>query len=217
MAFCLQCGAPQIRVSGLRPQPENRLPAEDPADQPTGSQTDTIGGITPAAEYIRYGQPAGVRWPDAARSALLAGILLTLAMSLPYVAPLAWFFVATVGAGGFVTALYAWRTRQALTPARGARLGMLGGLTGWIASVTICVLTLLLGGAQLTASLRAALLQKLATSSDPRAQEVLSSPGGMTTILVLSMLVLLVIALACSALGGVVAAKLLGKGADRKR
>jgi len=217
VAFCLHCGAPQIRISGLRPQQENSLPAGERTDQLTSPLPDAFGELPPVAESLRFRQPSGVRWPEAARSAFLAGCLLTLAMAVPYAAPLAWFFVATIAAGGLAAALYARRSRLALTPARGARLGMLGGLAGWVTWVTICVLVLSLGGGQLIAGLRQAMQQKLAASSSPQAQVILSSPGGMATILVLSSLMVLVIVLICSAIGGAVGAKLFGKDAEGKR
>lgn len=212
VAFCLQCGAPQIRVRGLRPQSENPPPAGDMGGEvagpvPGGGDELSVSSLEPR----RLAPPAGIRWADAWRSAILAGFFLTVAMAVPNVMPLVWFFVATVAAGGIAAALYARRSRLPLTLARGARLGMLGGLAGWVAWVTISLLMLALGGAQLIASLKEA-LQKVVATSDPRAQEILTTPGVMAVFVVLSMLMLLVIVLFCSAIGGLIAAKLFGKG-----
>jgi hypothetical protein len=137
-------------------------------------------------------------------------------MAVPNAMPLAWFFIATVAAGALAATLYARRSRLALTLAQGARLGMLGGLAGWVAWVTISVLMIVLGGAQLVNSLREA-VQKVVATSDPRAREILTTPGMMAVFIVLSMLFLLVLVLLCSAMGGMIGAKLFGKSTEQKR
>lgn len=157
------------------------------------------------AAPFRVAQPYTLHWPDALRSAGVAGLMLAFALGIPY----AWLFVLMMAAGVLAVGSYARRSRAMPTPAMGARLGMLGGLVGWAVSATIFALELAAGGGQLAASLRAALQQKIAAGSDPRVQEILSSPGGLTTILAVVMLVFLVVVLICSAIGGALGAKLL--------
>jgi hypothetical protein len=200
----------------MRPQAETSVSTEVLANELPDPLTGKSEGSWEAAPSRRFPQPAGIRWADAWRSAVLAGFFLTVAMAVPNPMPLAWFFVATVVTGGLSAVLYLRRSRLPLSLVRGARVGMLGGLAGWVAWITVSLLMIVMGGAQLIASLREA-LQKVVANSDPKAQEILAAPGVMAGVVAISVLFGLVVVLLCSALGGMIAAKLFGKGPGGNR
>ena len=128
------------------------------------------------------------------------------------------FGLGMVAAGAFAVLIYYRRSPHSiLTAGIGARLG---AVTGFIAS---CVLAILLSlemaflhsGNQLRVALLQSVEQAAArTGSDPQAQQVvqfLKSPEGLTLLLGLGVLVMLLVFLFCSMIGGAISAALLGK------
>ncbi len=117
LLFCFNCGAPQIRVSE-----ELLLEAQK-------QRAVLDSGL--AAGLLGDGHPDAVVWPTAIRYALLAGVLAAalnlLALAVPPVILLAWFWA--VGAPVVVLGIYNSKIRPArLRPGFGARLGLLCGL-----------------------------------------------------------------------------------------
>lgn len=155
-------------------------------------------------------QPPGVHWSQALTSAALAGVLLAVALTLPFASRL----LLMVASGGLVVALYAKRSASPVTRRLGVRLGLLGGLFSWAIMVAVLAMEIAFGGGDLISTLRDALQQQIANSSDPRAQEILAklnSPGGMTALLAVGVLLFLIFVLFAGGVGGALAASLFGK------
>jgi hypothetical protein len=135
---------------------------------------------------------------------------MAMALAVPFATP----FLLMVASGGFAVALYTKRSPTPVTRRVGVRLGLLGGLFSWVIMVAVLAMEIVLGGGHLIGVLRDALQQQIASSSDPRAQEILdklNSPGGMTALLAIGMLLFLVFVLFAGGMGGAIAASLFGK------
>jgi hypothetical protein len=142
--------------------------------------------------------------------AALAGLLLSIGLTVRYAPP----FLVMMAAGGLAAGMYARRSQKPMTPGLGARVGMLAGLVGWIAIGIVFLLELTLGGGRLMEMLRQAIKQQIADNPDPRAQEILgtlTSPGGMVTVVTVGMLLFLITALVCGAIGGAAVAAFFRK------
>ena len=208
MAFCPNCAAPQIRVTGVA----DHTPASPPLSP------ESLADNSSAASYSAYTAPPNlpVRWSEVLRSAGLAGMLLVGALVVPFASP----FVLMLAAGGLTVALYAKRSPGGLSRGSGARIGAAGGLFGWAILLLIFLLELSIGGGRLVSALRETVEQQIAKNPDPRAQEVLAtlnSPGGMTMLVVLGMLLFLAVALVCGAIGGSIGASLLRRNENSNR
>jgi uncharacterized protein YneF (UPF0154 family) len=175
-----------------------------PSDLPFASRTS----LTPSADQIR--------WPEALRSAALGGMLLTVALVVPFGSPL----LLMLAAGGLTVTLYARRVQVSPTRGLGARIGATGGLFGWLMLLLILLLEATLGGGHLVSALREAVQQQIANNPDPRAQQVLAalnSPAGLAVVVTFGMLFFLVVALICGALGGALGAYFFSRFRDKER
>lgn len=116
-------------------------------------------------------------------------------------------------------AVMIYRRRQHLGPmtaALGARLGAMAGLMGFVIFGLLSLVQMLAmrGTGQLQTALEQALKASAARSGNPEAQQMVQqflTPQGMRTLLVLGILLMLVLFLAASSLGGTIAAVLSGK------
>lgn len=205
--FCPQCGAPQIRVM---------TPAQ-PA--PVRSRSEGLEGQVPLRPVV-LAELGQLTWARAWRAANLAAglgalgaLVIGVATGLPQIGFLAWML------GGGMLAVLIYRRRQHLSqlPAGlGARLGALAGLMGFVIfGLLSLVQTLALRGTgQLEAALEQALKASAARSGNPEAQQMMQqflTPEGMRTLIILGILLMLVLFLALSSLGGIIAAALSGK------
>lgn len=152
-----------------------------------------------------------LHWSHVLPGASLAGLVLAMALALPLAAP----FLVMLVTGALSQAMYARRTGSPMTAGMGARAGMVGGLFGWGLIAAIFALEMVLGGGRLIATLQEELQKQIAGNPDPHAQEIMSkltsSPNGMITVVVFGLALFLVIALAVSAAGGALGARLFGK------
>lgn len=202
VAFCPGCGAPQIRVSGLV------SPAAAPSFSPENIQDGQSAPSFPAAGYP---SPAAtrIRWPEALRSAALGGLLLLIAP----IVPVAWPLLLMLAAGGLSAVLYAKRSQVRLTGGLGARLGAAGGLLGWAMLLVLLLAELSIGGGQFLSTLRQMVEEQLAKNPDPvLAKQViatLNTPAGMAAFLFVCVLLFLIIAVLCGAIGGSLGALLV--------
>lgn len=202
-AFCPNCGAPQIRVSGL---------ANRPATPPL--TPGTPGELQPPAEPVPLAAPAyqaevsrRVDWAKLFPSAALAGCFLAACWLFPFLSVL----LLMIAAGGFTVALYYRRTRVPLTRAMGARIGAAGGLAAFVVVAIIVGAEMAAGGGRFVAMVQQTLQQQIAGNPDPRAQEMLQrllTPGGIAMLVTLGMILFLVMVLIFSALGGALSAAL---------
>ncbi len=117
LLFCSNCGAPQIRVS------------EELLQEAQKQRAVLDSGL--AAGLIGNGHPDAVAWSAAIRYAALAGAVAAalnlLALAIPPVILLAWFWA--IGAPVVVLGIYSSKIRpRRLGAGFGARLGLLCGL-----------------------------------------------------------------------------------------
>ena len=201
--FCRQCSAPQIRVAGF-----------EAARSSSPSELSEASSLPQPNVPGSANQSARIQWSQALPAAALAGTVAALVMAIPG----GGFGLGMVSAGAFAVLIYYRRSPHGiLTAGAGARLG---AVTGFIAS---CVLGILLSlemaflhsGNQLRVALLQSVEQAAARAgSDPQAQQVvqfLKSPEGLTLLLGLGVLVMLLVFLFCSMIGGAISAALLGK------
>jgi 4-amino-4-deoxy-L-arabinose transferase-like glycosyltransferase len=142
--------------------------------------------------------------------AAAAGSLLAATLALPMLMP----FVLMLAAGALAALLYSRRAQAPLTNRASARIGMAGGVAGWLVTAMMLAVEGILGHDQLAGVLNEAVRQQLASNPDRHAQELLlklSSPGGLAFLVAVGMLLFLVVVLVCGAIGGRLAASLLKK------
>jgi hypothetical protein len=191
VAFCPQCSAPQIRVSGREQIPEMEVPGQ--TISPAETDIDTI------------------QWPHALPSAAQAGLIAAILMLIP----LGGFGLGMIAAGVLSVLLYRRRVPAAnLTPGMGARLGAVSGTLGFaIFSIfTAIEVALFHNGGELRADLLQAVQQSASRSSDPQAQQILEylkSPPGLALVMTLGLMVMFGAFLIFSSLGGAIGAALL--------
>lgn len=143
----------------------------------------------------------------------LACLLIVLLSGLPQLGFLAWMV------GGGMLAVVIYRRRQHLGPMTaglGARLGAMAGLMGFVIFGLLSLVQMLAmrGTGQLQATLEQALKASAARSGNPEAQQMVQqflSPEGMRTLIILGILLMLMLFLALSSLGGAIAATISGK------
>ena len=223
-AFCPNCGAPQIRVSGLPPQGANQGRAEEsglanrPATPPFAPGTP--GEVQPPAEPVRLGMhdgradlPPCIEWSKVFPAASLAGFLLALCWLFPYASVV----LLMVVAGAFTVALYQRRTEGPLTRAMGARVGAMGGLAGFLVVAIMVGAQMAAGGGRFAAMVQQMLQQQISNNPDPRAQEMMQrllTPGGIALLVTAAMLLFLFMVVVLAALGGAISASMFRR--DRR-
>ncbi|MFI5070078.1 MAG: hypothetical protein ACHP8A_04225 [Terriglobales bacterium] len=198
-AFCGHCTAPQIRVVVTA----DSMPL-----------SETVPEIV--AERTSYSQlpmhPKG-QWAQALPAAFV-GMLIATALATIIPGALGLGLLAT----GFLS-VYFYRRRNPfaqLTIKLGARLGALSGVLGFgitaIASATAAAV--LHSGGQLHALMLKAAEQYVSRSTDPQMQQVLdfyASPQGFILMLVIGSIMMLLLFMALSSMGGMIGAAVLRK------
>lgn len=211
IAFCKNCGAPQIRVMEQEPATQP-LPPGTPAEAQPPAQPVSLAGSPPAV-------PLGVNWSQAVPAAALAGFFLAIAWVVPFLGFLLWLI-----AGGLLgVAMYLRRVPQAtLTSGLGARIGALTGLFGFGVFAIVLGLELLAsrGSGRLRQMLQQIIEQAASRNADPRAQQAIQqmmTPAGLALLVTLVLVLFLAAFVALSSVGGALGAWLLGRSArDRE-
>jgi hypothetical protein len=193
VAFCPQCGAPQIRVGGGTTTPGIAI-AESTLRDPSSTSS-----LLPAAP---------IYWPQALPAAARAGVIAAILMIIP--------LGASVGLGmlaaGFLSVLFYRRRVPSANPrpGTGARLG---AVSGALAFVFFGLLTALFrAGGEFRSALGQAVEQAAARNSDPQAQqlfEYLKTPQGLDLVLIMGVIMMLIVFLMVSSLGGAIGAAML--------
>jgi hypothetical protein len=141
----------------------------------------------------------------------LGGVIAALAMATP----LGVFGLGMLAAGALSVVFYRRRNPAAeITPAMGARLGAVSGALGFVlfAILTSIEMMLFRSGGEVRAALLDAVQRSAARSPDPQAQqmlEYLKTPQGLALLVGLGLIVMFVIFLIFSSLGGAIGAALL--------
>jgi hypothetical protein len=204
--FCPQCNAPQIRVvTAVQPAPEGAASVvlEGRPEQRTSS-----GGLQPTG-----GSRAWRAANLAAGLCGLAALLVAVLTGVPQLALFLWMF------GGGILAVAIYHRRQHLgfiTAGMGARLGAMAGLMGFVIFGLLSLVQMLAtrGTGQLRAALEQALKTSAAHRANPEAQQMVQqflTPEGMRLLLALGIVLMLVLFVALSSLGGAIAAAVVGK------
>lgn len=204
--FCPQCGAPQIRVMTAAQPVSGRASSVVLEGRP--EQPATLGGLRPAVAS-RAWRAANL----AAGLGALVGLLVAVLTGLPLLA----FFLWVLGGGMLAVVIY--RRRQHLgflSAGMGARLGAMAGLMGFVifGLISLVQMLVLRGSGQLRGTLEQALKASAAHSGNPEAQQMVQqflTPEGMRLLLALVIVLMLVLFVALSSLGGAIAATVVGK------
>ncbi len=194
-------------MASVQPAPERSL--YGPAAQgPTSAPSLTLAELRPS-KLVRGWQAANL----AAGLGALAALIVAVATGLPLLG----FFVWMLGGGMLAVVIY--RRRQpfpSLTAATGARLGARAGVMGFVivGLLSLAQVASLRGSGQLRAALEQALKASAAHSGNPEAQQMVQqflTPEGMRLFLALGIVLMLVMFVAVSSLGGAIAAALSRK------
>lgn len=196
VAFCLQCNAPQIRVALAEPS----LP---------GSSSEEIQ--TPRASYSGVSSSSRFEWAQALPSAFL-GLLIASVLSLILRGALALGMLAA----GFLSVYFYHRRNPliGLTVGLGARLGAISGALGFgILGIVSAVATFVShSAAEIRLIMLKAVQEYVSRNADPQMQQVLefyNSRQGFILMLVLGSIMMLILFLALSSMGGIIGAAVL--------
>jgi hypothetical protein len=212
-AFCLQCGAPQIRVA----MPE----IVTPAAAGSASSNDSLHDVPVfALDSPIVSEPlsapvlsTGIEWRRALRVCAMAALISIVVMLLRLMVPP----LATLGAGCLAVIFY-----QRRNPARrvDARSGaQLGAVTSLFSSAVFAIFSAILfavlhAGGEIRQQLLDALQQVASRSNDPQMQatlEFLSKPEGLAGKLILGMVGFVLISVAAGSIGGVLTGAFFGR------
>jgi hypothetical protein len=195
--FCLQCGAPQIRVA----MPEAAaLPAvDDVALSPAASDVPILPPPLDAPALS-----SGIEWPRALRACAIAAAISILVMTLRLMLPP----LAMLVAGCLAVILYQRRNPLRRVDARsGAQLGAVTALfsSGVLAIFSATIFAVLQSGGEIRQQALDALQQVASRSNDPQMQatlDLLRKPEGLAAKLILAMVGFLLVSVAAGSLAG---------------
>jgi hypothetical protein len=199
--FCLQCGAPQIRVT--MPEPE-ALPAAGNVVSDVSADVSINDPLILAPPLSVAPISGGVEWPRAIRACAIAALVSILVMTLRLMVPP----LAMLAAGCLAVILYQRRNPTRRVDARcGAQLGAVTALfcSGVLAIVSAIVLAVLQSSGEIRQQVIDALQQVASRSNDPQMQatlDLLKKPEGLAAKLILAMVGFLLISVAAGSLAG---------------
>jgi hypothetical protein len=205
--FCLQCGAPQIRVMAPEPVASTFTGNVSSPDLPIFP--DSLG----VPSTLNVPHTSVIEWSAALRSCAVAALIAALVMTLGLMVPL----LAVLGAGFLGVSLYHRRSPTWNANARsGALLGAVCGVLFFGLSAVFETVAAILfhTGGQLRQKMAEALQQAAARSSDPQVQaafERLRTPEGFALLLVFGLVFLFLVSIAAASLAGALTGGLLGR------
>lgn len=220
--FCPSCGAPQIRVTF--PEPESPPPViPDQPSAPTFQRQLAPDGTWAPQPADNALLPGAIRWDLAWKGALLAGVgasLLTAVLaSVPGVSLLCCVWL--LAAGAISVSFYQRQVPgTVITPGMGMKLGALSGAFGFIVHAiwTTVSFIALKSSNEFRRIFQEQMEKTLSSNPDPKAKELLdqfvtwmSSPIGLATLIVLSLLLVAVFFLIFTAAGGALGASVFGR------
>jgi hypothetical protein len=207
--FCLQCGAPQIRVAVPEAVAPTFAGTVSSTDLPIFSDSLTV----PSTLNV---PPTGIQWPAALRSCAIAALIAALIMVLGLMVPL----LAVMGAAVLGVNLYHRKSPAWNVNARsGALLGAVCGIVFFCLSAvfeTVATVWFHTGG-QVRQKMAEALQQAASRSNDPQVQaafERLKTPEGLALMLAFGLVFLFLVSIAAGSLAGALTGGHLGR---RKR
>ena len=210
--FCLQCGAPQIRVAMPEPQATAVMGSVLSADTPIfSSSPNAPGALSNSASNFELS--VAIVWPAAIRTCAIAALIAAVVMVFGLMVPL----LAVLGAGFLAVNLYHRRNPAWNVNARsGAQLGAVCGVLffGIAAVLETLAVALFHTGGEVRQKMLEALQQAASRSSDPQVQAAfdrLKTPEGIALMLVLGLVVLFVISIAAGSVAGALTGAFIGR------
>ncbi len=157
--------------------------------------------------------PSGpIHWNQAWQGALLAGVGAALLSSLPFLAygSLLWLFLA----GALTVSLYQRRVPDALIrPGMGMRIGALAGVFSFLVTAIMSTVLFTTNGDELRKLMQEQMRASMAKAPDPRSAEVMQqfinkmgTPEGLATMFLWVLLIIAVVFILFSAIGGALGA-----------
>jgi hypothetical protein len=210
--FCLQCGAPQIRV----PLPEPAVAPDAGSDSsPISSNDAPVFALDPPTipRPLSAALSSGIEWPRALSSCAIAALVSSLVMALGLMVPL----LAGLGAGLLAVTLHHRRNPAWSVNARsGAQLGALCGLLFFGISAIFEALTVELfhTGEQLRQKILEVLEQAASRSADPQVQAAfdrMKTPEGLAAMLICFIVLLFLVSIATGSIAGALTGAFLGR------
>lgn len=194
-AFCPKCNAPQIRVNAATPP----LPPGTP------------GELQPPAQPVPLGSTK-LRSSATLPAAAMAGVIMGLLSLVPVVSVgcCLWMILG----GMLVVRFYQSRAPGIVTGGMGARLGALSGVFGFVVFAIGTAVKIAFGGDALKQEMVRQLHESAARNPDPNAQQIterLTTPEGLTLLLVLVLIAFFVGFILFSSIGGAIGAAVFGK------
>jgi hypothetical protein len=208
--FCLECGAPQIRVAMPEPVAVAGNVSSDVLSAPPVFSLDPPRAPVPLSAAALSG---GIDWPRALRVCAIAALISIVVMTLRLMVPL----LATLGAGCLAVVFYRRRNPAWRGGARsGAQLGAVTALfsSGVLAIFSGIVFALLQAGGQTRQQLLDALQQVASRSNDAQMQaalDLLKQPEGLAAKLIIGMVGLFLVSVAAGSLAGALTGAFLGR------
>lgn len=201
--FCRHCGAPQIRVVGIEPEPTIVPQAHDSSDR-------TI--LLP--ELLPKSQSTHVQWSHALPCAALGGafsLLLVIPLSMlsasSPTALLLMIGLAFLAGGAWSTRLYGRKVKNAvLTPVAGGQVGAASGAFGFLFLAVIVVATVVYQAEEMRKAIADSAPQLISRGYDAEKMrqmlDLLKSPGGLAFFVTFFLFVMLIMLVIGSSIGG---------------
>ena len=206
--FCLQCGAPQIRVA----VPEPMLPAVAGNVSSSDLPVFSLDPPTVPGSVNVPGLSTAIAWSPALRACAVAALISIVVMSLRVIVPL----LAVLGAGFLAVILYYRRNPARRVNARtGAQLGAVTGLlSSGVSAVFFAIfMAVLQAGGQVRQEVIERLQQLASRSNDPQVQatlDLLKTPEGLAK-LVLGVIGFFLISIAAGSIAGALTGAFLAR------
>jgi hypothetical protein len=212
-AFCLQCGAPQIRVA--TPETVTTVAAGGGLSNVSLNDVPTFD-LAPPIVSEPLSAPvlsAGIEWRRALRVCAMAALISIVFMLLRLMVPP----LATLGAGCLAVIFYQRRNSAQRVDARSG--AQLGAVTSLFSSAVFAIFSAILfavlhAGGEIRQQLLEALQQVASRSNDPQMQatlEFLSKPDGLAAKLVIGMVGFVLISVAAGSIGGALTGAFFGR------
>jgi hypothetical protein len=202
--FCKHCGAPQIRVVGIEPQP---APAPEIHDSEPEHPI-----LLP--ELLRPAQSSRIQWSQALPCAALGGafsLLLVIPLSMlgagSPVGPFVVFGVAFLAGGAWAARLYTRKLKNAsLSPGAGAQVGAASGGFGFLFLAVIVVAMAVYRGDEMRRLMADSAPQLISRGYDAeklqQMLDILKTPSGLGFFVAFGLFALLVMFVIGSSIGG---------------
>ena len=201
--FCRHCGAPQIRVVGIEPQPTIAPQAQESSDRPI---------LLP--ELLPRPRSARIQWSLALPCAALGGalsLLLVIPLSMlsagAPAALLVMLGLAFLAGGAWSTRLYERKVKEAvLTPAAGGQVGAASGAFGFLFLAVLVVATVVYQADEMRKAISDSAPQLISRGYDAEKMrqmvDLLKSPGGLAFFVTFFLFVMLFMLVVGSSIGG---------------